>query len=58
MGTSGTLKEKVDFLKGCAKNWDLNQIVSAYLSWLNTHNKINNMKNGSTGSTGSTVTPQ
>lgn len=40
---SGTLKEKVDFMKECAREWDLNQIVSAYLTWINNPNKLKNM---------------
>jgi len=42
---SGTLKEKVDFMKECSQDWDLNQIVSAYLTWINNPNKLKNMNN-------------
>jgi len=40
---SGTLKEKIEFMKACSKDWDLNQIVSAYLTWINNPNKLKNM---------------
>jgi len=47
----GSLREKIEFMKACNKDWDLNQVVSAYLTCINNPNKLKSM-------TGRDPTPQ